>query len=181
MANKQSRVLLLSLVVYTGAVCIVLINTTIGYLSLKEVKGTIKGISLDQNKATILKFSLQGDKNIYYQKYERRFFDQNSDKVKNQDSIHFYTLTTPQKKPAAISSLGDQSTFYYYPVFYINQPPGVLQIFLYHFYSHLILTILMLLSWALILYNGFSIALRSNFLSKSLLVVLTAAMLWLVI
>jgi hypothetical protein len=88
---QTSKVLLLSSIIYIGCISVVLINTTIGYLSLKTVQGTIKGISLDQNKATILKFSLQGDKNIYYQKYERRLFDHNSDKVKNQYSVHFRT------------------------------------------------------------------------------------------
>ncbi|MBD1391658.1 hypothetical protein [Mucilaginibacter glaciei] len=178
---QTSKVLVVSLLVYICAVAMVLISTATGYLSLKKVMGNIVAVSLDKSKATILKFNIAGANTIYYQKYERRFSDENSVTIKKGDNIYFYTFQSPERKRAAISSLGDQSAFFYYPVFYINQAPGIWQVFLYRFYNSLILTILISLSWALILYNGFSVALKSNIVIKFMLGILSIGMLWLVI
>jgi hypothetical protein len=88
--------------------CILLCNSVYSFLNIQMVRGKIASIDVDVQKQTYLTLKLAGDSKIYYQTYERRFYDAGIQKLHKNDPISFFTFNSPEKKRAAINSLGDQ-------------------------------------------------------------------------
>jgi hypothetical protein len=148
---------------------------------MQTIEGKIATIDVDVQKRTYLTIKLTDDNRIYYQAYEKRFYDPEIKALYKNGPVKFFTFKTPEKKRAAISSLGDQTSFYYYPVFNINKSASLLQVIYFYVYNNFILAILLAFSLVVVLYNGFYIFIKASWLIKAPLIILMLAMAWLII
>lgn len=179
---KADKPLLIGSLIYTLIICIVLFYTIHAYVNIQHISGRVASVDVDRQKDTYLTLKLIGDKRIYYQVYEKRFYDPAIENLHKNDSIKLYTFNTPEKKHAAISSSGDQSSFLYYPVFNINkQGAGILDVFYYYIYYNLIFSLIVAFSWVLILYNGFYVFIRAGWAIKIAIIIWTLMMAWIMI
>ena len=145
------------------------------------MRGRIASIDVDVQKRTYLTIKLVADDKIYYQAYEKRFYDPEIKNLHKDSPVAFSTFKSPEKKRAAISSLGDQSSFYYYPVFNINQPASLLAVIYFYVYNNFILAILLAISFVVVLYNGFYIAIKASWLIKLPVIILVLAVAWVIV
>lgn len=160
---------------------ILLCNSVYSFLNMQMVRGKIAAVDVDIQKKTYLTIRLANDDKIYYQAYERRFYDPAIQNLHKNDVVSFFTFNSPEKKEAAISSLGDQTSFYYYPVFNINQSAGLLQVIYFYAYNRFILDILLMISFVVSLYNGFYVFVKANWLIKGPLIALVLAITWIIL
>jgi hypothetical protein len=150
------------------------------FLNGQVMQGRIASIKIDVQKKTYLTIKLKDDDRIFYQAYERRFYEPAIQYLHPNETIRFFTFRSPELKRAAISSLGDQSSFYYYPIFNINRPAGLLQVIYFNFYNRLIQDILLYIFFVASLYNGFYIFVKAHWLIKGPLILFLMAMVWVV-
>ena len=175
---KADKPLLLGSLMFLGVIGFILIQTIYSFLNLQKIQGKILSFKIDKQSGTYLTIKIAGDNKIYYQEYEKRFFDTEILKLHQNDDLFFFTFKDPEKKRAAISSLGDQSSFLYWPIFNINKKAGILQLFYFYLYNNYII-ILLVISWVLVLYNGFYIFIKANWISKTALIILNILIFWL--
>ena len=175
---KSDKPLLFGSIMFLGVIGFIVIQTIYSFLNLQKIQGKILSVKVDKQSGTYLTIKLTGDNEIYYQEYQKRFFDQEILKLHQNDDLYFFTFQDPEKKRAAISSLGDQTSFSYWPIFSVNKKAGILQIFYFYLYNNYIL-ILLAISWVLVLYNGFYIFLKANLITKAALIILNILILWL--
>src|SRR6202012_6293440 len=102
---KTNKPLLLGLILFLAVVVFVLVQTIYSAVNLQKVQGKILSVKLDQQKHTYLTLRLAGDNRIYYQEYEKRFYDADALNLHQNDDVSFFTFKDPEKKSAAISSL----------------------------------------------------------------------------
>ncbi|SFS91845.1 hypothetical protein [Mucilaginibacter polytrichastri] len=179
---KANRPLVIGSLIYTIVIFVILFYTIYAYFNMQHINGRVASVDVDRQKHTYLTLKLTGDKRIYYQVYGKRFYDPAIENLHKNDSITLYTFNTPEKKHAAISSSGDQSSFLYYPVFNINkQSAGILDVFYYYIYDNLILSLIVAFSWVLILYNGFYIFIQAGWAIKIPIIIWTLIMAWIMI
>lgn len=175
---KADKGLFVSVILFLVTLVVIVINVAISYLNLRVVKGQIATIHIDAGKHSYLTIKLLGDKNIYYQQYERRFYDAEMNNIHNGDIAKFYTLNNPVEKARPIIPTKDQLGFYYYPIFYLNKDNGILQVFYFYAYRSLY-SIALLFTGLLVLYNGFPIVLGKRMLPKVPLFILLIFLVWL--
>lgn len=175
---KADRGLLVSVMLLLVTLIVIVINVTISCLNLRIVKGQIASISVDAGNHSHLTIKLLGDKNVYYQQYERRFYDAEMNNIHNGDIAKFYTLNNPVEKTRPLIPTKDQLGFYYYPIFYLNKENGFLQVFYFYAYRNLY-SIALLFTGLLVLYNGFPIVLGKRMLPKVPLFILFIFLVWL--
>ena len=175
---KANKPLLIGSLIFLGVIGFILVQTIYSFLNLQKIQGKILSVKIDKQSGTYLTIKLEGDNKIYYQEYEKRFFDPEILKLHQNDELFFFTFQDPVKKRAAISSLGDQSSFLYWPVFNVNKEAGILQLFYFYLYNNYII-ILLAISWVLVLYNGFYIFLKANWISKAVLILFNILIVWL--
>lgn len=160
---------------------IILFRSVYSFMNMQMVSGKIAAIDVDVQKKTYLTIKLVADNKIYYQAYEKRFYDPEIENLHKNSPVKFFTFKTPEKKEAAISKLGDQSSFLYYPVFNINRPPNLLPVIYFYCYNNFILGILLAISIVIVLYNGFYIFIKANWFIKAPLIILFLAMAWIIL
>ena len=147
---------------------------------MQMVRGKIASVDVDMQKKTYLTIRLRADNKIYYQTYERRFYDPEIQNLHKNDPISFFTFNSPEKKQAAISSLGDQTSFSYYPVFNINQSASLLQVIYFYAYNRFTLDMLLIISFVISLYNGFYVFVKASWLIKGPLIAIVLAVAWVI-
>jgi hypothetical protein len=160
---------------------VLLSSSVYSFLNMHSVQGKIVSVRVDVQKSTYLTVKLAADDKIYYQAYEKRFYDPEINHLHKDDPVRFFTFNSPEKKRAAISSLGDQSNFDYYPIFNINKSAGLLQVIYFYVYNKLILDFLLIVSFVVALYNGFYVFVKANWLIKVPLIALMLAMAWVMV
>ncbi len=109
---RESKPLVIGPLLFLMVFGFILIRTAFSFANLQQVKGEILSVKLDNQKGIYLTIKLVGDNKIYYQKYKKRFVDQEALKLQQKDGLCFFTLKSPEKRRGAISNLGDQSSFY---------------------------------------------------------------------
>jgi hypothetical protein len=175
---KADKGLFVSILLLVATMIVVVTNVTISYLNLRIVQGQVSLIQLEADKHAHLTIKLLADKNLYYQQYERRFYDGEMNNIHKGDMVKFYTLNSPVEKARPLIPTKNQVGFYYYPIFYLNKEQGVLQVFYFYVYRNLY-SIALLFTGLLVLYNGFPIILSKRMLPKVPLFLLLIFLVWL--
>lgn len=178
---KADRPLFWGSLLFFFMLCILLLSSVYSFRNMRMVKGKIAYVNVDVQKHTYLTIRLMNDDKIYYQSYERRFYDPEVKHLHKNDAVWFFTFSSPEKKRAAISKLGDQSSFNYYPVFNINKSASLLQVIYFYFYNKLILDLLLIISFVVALYNGFYVFVNASWVIKGPLIALVVAVTWVII
>ena len=177
---KADKPLFWGSLLFSIMLIVILFSSVYSFLNRQMVRGRIASVKVDVQKKTYLTIRLVDDSKIYYQAYERRFYDPEVKNLQKNNAISFFTFNSPEKKRAAISRLGDQTSFYYYPVFNINKPASLLQVIYFYTYNNLILAILLAISFVMTLYNGYYIFIKANWFVKAPIIVLVLAVVWVI-
>jgi len=157
----------------------VLAMSVITYNELKLKTGILSEIKLDRNgRRLYLSIKLQSQSSLFYQVYSGRFFDVNSAKLQKHDTISFYTTSKKFSPPPLINKF-NQSGFYYFPIFNIDDKKSIVDIFLYEYTKTSISNTIMLIGMISCIVCLFPFLMTTNWLNKIVLLIIEFTCIWL--
>lgn len=177
---STNKPLLISLLLFILLFIRLLVSTFYIYTNLSAIYGNVKKISVSNDNSKIYAtLILQNDDKLYYQRYSHRFFDEALVTLKVGKSLNFYTSKSSIYKSPPLWNDGHRKGFYYFPIFNVNTPKSILDIFLFNFYRLTVLNFLLYISIVATIIYSFYYIVHSSGLARGLFFVFLAVMFWL--
>jgi len=176
----ENKPLFISLFMFLLLLIRIIFNTLFLFNNLTTVSGTVNKLDVsNEGSKTYLTIGIHNDNNIYYQRYKNRFFDEKIELLQKEESVNFFTSKTGLYSAAPLWNDGQQKGFYYYPIFNINNSKSILSVFLFNFYKLDLLNLLFYISIISSLLYSFFFFVHSKGITRIILLIFLAAILWL--